>query len=287
MKHFGLFALVVFSCLLCPLLSAETNKLTAEEVVSKSLAAFASPQDRAAIKYLELTGTVKINATSAAFESNGTVLLTSEGNKVKFALTTPSKVYSSDQFVFDGKEVNVSRDPSGRRSPLGDFLWRVALLRDGLFGSVLSTAWPLYDTKPRNNGKLTYDGLKEVDGTNFHVLSYTSKNIAGTTKVKLFFDAASFRHIKTTYDYEVSIDGDGKIRSGSSGSIDANYRPAHYTLEETFSDFHQLGSYMLPLHEKLSLITDTGSGNWFLDISYNNLNGNDLTPILRQSAAGK
>ena len=280
MRRFGLSAVIVFVCLLCPLLSAENPKLTPEEVVSKSLAAIASPNDRAAVKYFELTGMVKISTTAAGLDTNGTALLTSEGNKVKFALKTPSKLYPSDQFVFDGKDVNVTRDPHGRRSPLGDFMWwQGALLRDGLLGGVLSTAWPLYDPKLRNNAKLNYDGLKQVDGISVHVLSYTSKNVASTTKVKLLFDGATFRHLKTTYDLEISLDAAGS--KASSGSVDVNYRPAHYTLEETFSDFHQLGSYMLPLHEKLSLVTDTGSGNWFVDVSYNNLNGTDLSPILR------
>ena len=120
MKRFGLTAVVVFSCLLCRLLSAETAKLTAEEVVSKSLAAIASPRDRAAVKYFELTGTVKISTSVVGLDTNGTALLTSEGNKVKFAIKTPSKLYPSDQFVFDGKDVNVTRVPDGRRSPLGE-----------------------------------------------------------------------------------------------------------------------------------------------------------------------
>lgn len=286
MKRFGLLAVAVFSCLWCPSLSAQTQKLTAEEVISKSLAAIASPQDRAAVKYFELAGTVKIRATGASLDTDGTVLLTSEGEKVKFALKTPSKLYSTDQFVFDGKEVNVTRDSRRRASPLGDFIfWEGALLRDGLFGGVLSTAWPFYGPRLRNNAKVLYDGLKQVDGINVHVVSYTSKNVGSTTKVKLLFDAASFRHIKTTYELEVPVDAAGwKVRPGS---VDANYRPAHFTFEETFSDFHQLGSYMLPLHEKLSLITDTGSGNWFFDVSYNNLNGTDLSPVLRLSGNEK
>jgi len=278
MKRFGFYAGVVFCCLCCPLLNAQTEKLTAEEVVSHSLAAIASPQDRAAVKYFELTGTVKINTTGIGLDADGTVLLTSEGNKVKVAIKTPSKLYSTDQFVFDGKNVTVTTDPRGRRSPLGDFMfWQRALLRDGLLGGVLSTAWPLYDPKLRNNAKLSYDGLKEVDGTHVHVLTYTSKNVDSPTKVKLFFDAATFRHIKTIYVLEVP----GAAPKVGNGSVDANYRPAHYTLEETFSDFHQLGSYILPLHEKLSLITDAGTGNWYFDVKYNNLNGSDLTPILK------
>jgi outer membrane lipoprotein-sorting protein len=278
MKRCGFYAGVVFCCLFCSLLNAQTEKLTAEEVVSRSLAAIASPQDRAAVKYFELTGIVKINTTGIGLDTDGTVLLTSEGDKVKVALKTPSKLYSADQFVFNGKNVTVTTDPRGRRSPLGDFMfWQGALLRDGLLGGVLSTAWPLYDPKLRKDAKLSYDGLKELDGTKVHVLTYTSKNVASTTNVKLLFDAATFRHIKTTCVLEVTA---AAPRIGS-GSVDANYRPAHYTLEETFSNFHQLGSYMLPLHEKLSLTTDAGTGNWYFDVNYNNLNGSDLSPILK------
>ena len=277
MKRFGLTAIVALCCLLSPWVSAQNPKFTAEEVVSKSLAAVASPQDRAAVKFYEATGTAKITATVGGLSTNGTALLLSEGNKVKFAIKVPSKIYPSDQFVYDGKDVSVSKDNQGRRSPLGDFAWwQKAIVRDGLLGGVLSTAWPLYDPKFRN-AKLTYNGIKKVDGVSVHEISYNSKNLDSSTTVKLLFDVENFRHLKTIYELEVPATFGG-VKSEVS-SAQASYQSARYRLEEVFSDFRQLGPYTLPLHDKLSLISSNDTyGIWYLDVSYDKLNGNDLRP---------
>lgn len=280
MKRFRLTAIIALSCLLSPWVSAQNPKLTAEEVVSKSLAAIASPQDRAAVKYYEVTGTVKITATVGGLSTDGTALLLSEGNKVKFAIKAPSQIYPGDQFVYDGKDVSVTIDNHGRRSPLGDFAWwQKALMRDGLLGGVLSTAWPLYDAKFRN-ARLTYNGIKKVDGVMVYEIGYSSKNIDSATMVKLLFDVENFRHVRTIYEMEVPATFGG-VRSAVS-QAETSYQTTRYRLEEVFSDFRQLGPYTLPLHDKLSLITSNESyGTWYLDIRYDKLNGNDLGPAAK------
>jgi len=280
MKRFRLTAIIALSCLLSPWVSAQNPKVTAEEVVSKSMAAIASPQDRAAVKYYEATGTVKITATVGGISTNGTALLVSEGNKLKFAIKAPSQIYPGDQFVYDGKDVSVSIDNQGRRSPLGDFAWwQKALMRDGLLGGVLSTAWPLYDAKFRN-ARLTYNGIKKVDGVMVYEIGYSSKNIDSATTVKLLFDVENFRHVKTTYEMEVPATFGGVPSAVS--KAETSYQTARYRLEEVFSDFRQLGPYTLPLHDKLSLISSNESyGTWYLDISYDKLNGNDLGPAAK------
>lgn len=280
MKRFGLTAIFALSCLLSPLVRAQNPKLTAEEVVSRSLAAIASPQDRAAVKFYEATGTVKITATVGGISANGTALLLSEGNKLKFAIKAPSNMYPSDQFVYDGKDVSVSKDNQGRRSPLGDFAWwQKALMSDGLLGGVLSTAWPLYDPKFRN-AKLTYNGIKKVNGVSVHEIGYNSKNIDSSTKVKLLFDVENFRHLETIYEMEMPASFGG-VKSEVS-SAQTSFQSAHYRLEEVFSDFRQLGPYTLPLHDRLSLISSNDSyGIWYLDVSYDKLNGNDLRPTAK------
>jgi hypothetical protein len=280
MKPFGVTAIFALSCLLSPWVRAQDPKLTAEEVVSRSLASIASPQDRAAVKFYEATGTVKITATVGGISANGTALLLSEGNKLKFAIKVASNMYPSDQFVYDGKDVSVSKDNHGRRSPLGDFAWwQKALMRDGLLGGVLSTAWPLYDPKFRN-AKLTYNGIKKVNGVSVHEISYNSKNIDSSTKVKMLFDVENFRHLETIYEMEMPASFGG-VKSEVSNA-EASYQSARYRLEEVFSDFRQLGPYTLPLHDRLSLISSNDSyGIWYLDVSYDKLNGNDLRPTAK------
>lgn len=256
---------------------AAQEKLTVEQVVANHLASIGTAEARGAVKFYEATGTVKVTASTGGLNAGGNALLVSEGNKIKFALKLASNRYSGDQFVFDGKDVLVSKDNQGRRSTLGEFVWwQKALMRDGLLGGVLSTAWPLYNSKLQK-GALTYEGTKKVDGVNVHQLRFQSKDVDTSVTVTLLFDAETFRHVRTIYEVEVPANFGG-IQSEVS-KAQAAYQPTRYRLEESFSDFRQLGPYVLPVRDQISFISsDDRSGVWHIDIAYEKLNGNDLGP---------
>jgi len=73
--------------------------------------------------------------------------------------------------------------------------------REGLMEGALSAAWPLLDLATRK-ASLKYDGNKKLDGRKVHVLRYEAKNDYGL-KTKLYFDAETFRHVRTEYEQRI------------------------------------------------------------------------------------
>ncbi len=87
------------------------------------------------------------------------------------------------------------------RSRLGNFLFlQEEVLREGLFGGVLSTAWPLLNTQIRTRS-LKYEGLKKVDGQQLYDISYIPKKRfeSGDLSIHLYFDPETYRHVLTVY----------------------------------------------------------------------------------------
>jgi len=267
MKRLYLLALTLCSSLLF----AQAPKLTPQEIIAKHLASIGTPEARATLSYLEWTGTADMRTTRGGAGS-GSATLISDGTKVKFAMKFQSQYYFGDQFVYDGKKVMISHANDGSRSPMAQLLFlQESILRDGIFGGVLSTAWPLYDANLRG-GKIGYDGVKKLDGRDVYQLSYRPKGSGDELTVKLLFDAVNFRHLKTTYEIVVP----SGIGSASNDKL-APTQDAIYLLEESFSDFRQLGPLTLPVHYKLTYTSNnSNAGNWLFDVNYKTVNGQKL-----------
>jgi len=67
------------------------------------------------------------------------------------------------------------------------------ILREGLFGGTISTAWPLLDLKPAGEAK--YEGVKKIDGRELHDLTYVpNKSSSGSDlTIHLYFEPDTFR----------------------------------------------------------------------------------------------
>jgi hypothetical protein len=62
-----------------------------------------------------------------------------------------------------------------RRSSFGEFVHsQDQIVREGLLGGSLTTAWALLNLD-HNQPKLSYEGLKKVDGRQLHDLRYRCK----------------------------------------------------------------------------------------------------------------
>ena len=235
--HMACLALCVF--LAIPAL-AKDQKLTADELVAQHLQSIGTPEARAAAKSRVAEG--KITFRDRLGSSNqlaGSALFMSQGTKFKCAFNLGAPNYPGEQIVFDGHKYEVAFITANTRSGLGGLLFgQPDILREGLFGGTISTAWPLLDLKARQ-AKAKYEGVKKIDGRELHDLTYVpNKSSSGSDlTIHLYFEPDTFRHVMTVYRMRTRI-----VPGASWEATDETIE----TVEERFSDFRTVDGITLP-----------------------------------------
>jgi hypothetical protein len=218
---------------------AKDSKLTVDELVSKHLDSIGKPEARAAASSRVSQGKVAFaEIIQHSLHMDGSATLISQGRKhrCQFQFGTPH--YPGEQFVFDGKNGMIAMVDQTSRSRLGNFLFmQDEILREGLWGGTLSTAWPLLTPK-EISAELKYGGIKKIDGRPLQELTYVPKKRSqnGEQKIRLYFDPETFRHVLT--EYEVTM------LHNSDALSDPNQTTV--VVEERFSDFREIDGLMLP-----------------------------------------
>jgi hypothetical protein len=190
----------------------------------------------------------------------------SEGINYRSSLRFPVSDYPKEELAYDGKKTYVSQLNPGQRSLTGQFLYQYeSLLKEGLIGGSLSTAWPLLDLEHRKP-KLKYEGLKEQFGHKLHSLQYRIRRGGGGVQINLFFDPESYRHLATIYRIRISDP------MASSPETAPRKGSTKYTLEERFGDFRIVDGLTIPFGWKVRFVTQrqgaqvglysTGSVDW-------------------------
>jgi hypothetical protein len=236
----GLFILLLVSGMLTPLL-AGGKKLTADEVVENHLNSIGSAETRA--KAVSRSAQGKVTFTERIQHSlymEGTATLMSEARKHRCDFKFGSPQYPGEQFVFDGKNQMIAMVDQTTRSRLGNFLFlQDEVLREGLWGGALSTAWPLLQLQEAG-ATVKYTGLRKIDGRQLHELSYAPRKRSqnGELGIKLYFDPETFRHVLTVYSLTMLHGPQEK------------YDPDQTTVivEEHFSEFREVDGLTLPSH---------------------------------------
>jgi hypothetical protein len=238
---FFLAVILVSSVVISAQQDKKPAKITADELIAKHIASIGSADVIAGIKSRVMVGETKFGSTlGSTFILNGTGQIASQGDKVLFTMIFNSPLYPYEKAAFDGKEQTLGL-PNGKRTLLTEFLKsQDSILKDGLFTGALSTAWPLLDLKSRKSAKLEYAGTSKIDDRQCYKLKYSSGR-SGNLKTTLYFDAETYRHVRTTYEYtiEPSI-GRSSTDTRSSSRIE------RYSLREDFSDFKMAGKLILP-----------------------------------------
>src|SRR6202000_1470025 len=153
-------------------------------------------------RVVEGTVTYKI-LVGGAGNLDGKSGLVSQDQKLHFMMKLNNNLYYGEQFIFGGNKDEISFSTANQtRSQFGEFV-RVqdVVLREGLLGGALSTAWPLYDLSDRK-AKLSYEGTKKMDGKDCYELRYRPKK-STDTDILLYFDTATFHHVETVYSVRV------------------------------------------------------------------------------------
>jgi hypothetical protein len=163
---------------------------------------------------------------------DGTFEMLSTSDTSHWNLRFGIPTYEGESIAFDGRQVDVgfAQRRTNTRSALGLFLTTYGVIvRDGLLGGVLNRRWPLRDLAARE-AKLSYDGLKKLDGVELHRVRYRFTRNQGDLTAHLYFEPDSFRHVASVYSATRSQDA----LSPQSMSPQADEL---FTLSEKFSGF--------------------------------------------------
>src|SRR5687767_9624404 len=131
--------------------------------------------------------------------TTGGALFYTQGTKQRLTLTFNNQQYGGEDIVFDGQKFSVAYADTHSYSPLGQFLHTFnGIIKEGLLGSVLSTAWPLFEASVRG-AKVQYAGLEPAGEVKRHRLDYRMRRGGSDVAINLFFDEKTFRHVRTDY----------------------------------------------------------------------------------------
>jgi hypothetical protein len=237
-----------------------------EELIAKHLDSIGSADARKAIKSRAVEGMVDYKVlVGGAGTMGGKAVLVSEGNKIHLLFKFPNNQYKGEQIVTDGGRVEIAGTMADRsRSPLGEYLYtQDAAVREGLLGGVLTTNWPLLDLDARK-AKVSYEGLKNVDGRQLHDLRYKPKK-GSDQEIHLFFDPETFHHVMTVYKLAIhptlsrGVTYQGQqVESGDAAQ--SRQQETRYRVEERFSDFKTADGITLPMRYDLHFSRELQSG---------------------------
>lgn len=264
--------ILMWSCL--ALTVSATQKMTAEEVVSRHLESIGSAESRESIKSRILIGASKFNyrVTKGVGKAEGTAVMASEGVKSLIGMNFPEVDYPHERLGFDGKSFRTGFIRPGIRTVLGDFLnSHNDVFKEGLIGGSLSQAWALLTMKERNP-KLEYDGTQKVNGKEAHVLSYSLRK-GSDFQIRLYFDSDTFRHVRSEYTQVVAamIGKSTTDMLGRPTDNSSRQRSTRYEMVEEFSDFKKESGLTLPHNYKFRFVIDNQAGtsqfDWELNLA--------------------
>lgn len=238
------------------------DNITTETLIARHLESIGSAEARAAVRSRVTTGTVVSTVRlGGAGQLQGRAVLASTGNKSLIGMTFNDIKYSNENMAFDGKTVTVGQFTPGTRSPLGNFLLSFDMvLKQGLLGGTLSSAWPLLDLRA-TNPKLKYAGTKKVNNQQICVLNYYPRD-SSFLGITLFFDAETFQHIRTEYEKVVNAS------MVTQNEVAASQQETRYKLTEEFSDFKKEGGLSLPHTYRLQLSISNQRGSLLQDWAF-------------------
>ena len=216
------------------------QKMKPEELIAKHLESIGTAEARTAVRNLIINGVAEMTLKQGGSGNLlGSALMASEGDKNLLMMAFNRPDYPAEKIGYNGHKLSVQVIRPGVRTPLGEFFrTHEEMFKEGLTGGTLSTSWPLLNVAVRAP-KLEYGGTRKFDGRLAHELKYTPKK-GSSLKIKLYFDAENFRHIRTEYERVIAATmGARPIESG--GRVDTRYK-----VIEEYSDFKEENGLTLP-----------------------------------------
>jgi hypothetical protein len=281
-------------------LFAQGQELTAAEIITNHIKSLGDPAVLEKVKNRGMVGKAAMEFKQGVTGSNsdGVFNFISEGKNLGMILSFPDNNYPGEYFAYNGKETSVADITPGMKSKLGEFLFKYnAIMKDGFLGGSMSVAWPLLHPEGQQGFTAKREKIKEFE---FYVL----EKRLGDIKVKLFFDAKSFRHQRTEYDVKIKEDitqnkqinlAQDPVQQTSSSptptrvgdltpkaTISDVQPETNYQLVEMFDSFSNVGNLVLPISYGIYFSyeghNETIIGQWSALVHKWVNNGQKITP---------
>jgi hypothetical protein len=182
----------------------------------------------------------------------GKVVVVSDAENLYFLMSLNSKEYPYEKIGMFRDKVSLPFTTSGIRSTLGAFLMEHSrILSDSLFCGTMSLRW-INNVAANNKLKLVSAGIKKINDRQTYAIDVLMGASSGELKVRLFFDAKTFQHVRSEYKRDSSV---RQITFGRQNEL----ADAHVDVTEEFSDFRDVDGLMLPHEYKVTLVSNSGS----------------------------
>jgi hypothetical protein len=222
------------------------------DLVSKHLNAIGIEQARAAVKTQLVEGKLTFQYLNGSGLITGGLQFVSEGDKFVSVMKLPSVEYHGEQFATDGKKALIKQVQPGHYSGLGQFVFEHdEILKEGLFGGTLSTAWALSHLDERR-ARLQDQGIKKMDGRDLRRVDYFPKKNSDL-RIQLYFQPETSRHVMTIYEYSIIA------RGGGGPDASAGQEERYIRLQESFSDFETVNNLTYPGRWTIQFTSGGGS----------------------------
>ncbi len=253
LSYYGsrLFTLFFIAALVSLASAQDKTKLKAEDIWAKHIESIGSKDAIAAAvnRKIEGSATVRNLRVTKATVTGGAFLASAAGKQVTlmaFQTSNPGD-YSGERINFDGKKLEITLVTASERSPTGTFIFQYPEISKGyIFGGTLFSSWSLLDAAKVS--KFELQGKEKIDGVETYKMKFVPKGGTSLT-IKMFFDATTFRHIRTEYTRTETA---GTVRSDE-GRLNEN----RYKLIEDFADFSKVNDLMLPTSYKVTYRFET------------------------------
>ena len=240
----------------CILPARAGDKLKPEELVAKHLESIGSAEARARVNGTRIKGSCSVAVRLCGEgQVDGQVVMASTDAANLINMSFEAAAYGQEALRYDGKKFATSQLKPGSRTCLAQFfLENEVLFREGLVGGVLTESWSLLNVAERNP-KLEYSGLKKIGDKQLHALKYNPRK-GSDLKITLYFDAESFRHVRSDYSRTVYPSEQRRIAGGGPGLPPAQSQqasPTRIEAYEEFADFKEESGLNLPHTYKFHL----------------------------------
>ena len=223
------------------------DKVPVDQIIAKNLESIGSEAVRAGIRTRMIGGKSQVTFRARTIAStDGAAVLASTGIKNILAMKFQSSEYPYEKLGFDGDKVSVYQLNPGDYSSLASFVRSYpVIVKDGLLGGTLSSAWPLTDVSA-HKVKLESGGFKKVNSERLLEVKYEPRG-GSDLQINLYFDPETFHHVRTVYTRIIAA------QMGRTPEQSSRMTETRYELVEEFSDFKTESGMTLPHTYKIRL----------------------------------